>query len=259
MPLRLPRECANVDSSRHLTTFRAHWWVLDGFRPGFRPVGSVLAPVVRCPSALPQSGCPAPDPKRIHSVRLGRRRPSRIPARAAAARAAVSARRMWGPRSSRAQGSRRLTSSSVRPPSGPTRTSSSPPGGGPRVSAGDPPRSATTRAGCPAEPVEGNHRFDRREGRPAALAGGFPGDPAPALGDRRGPFGPGAGHRALRKDRHDAVDAEFGELLDDEVGLVALGQGEGHRQARDSRAGSRSRPPWPRAARSRPAATVATR
>ena len=151
MPLRLPRERANVDSSRHLTTFRAHWWVLGGFLPCVSVArrsscGACTSVFIRpLPSRRASTGHekkmavgirPPPDRQsgstlvRSGAARLSGCRPAARTA--AAARAAVSARRMWGPRSSRAHGFRPSTSESVSPPSGPITTRISSPGGDPR-------------------------------------------------------------------------------------------------------------------------------
>ena len=46
---------------------------------------------------------------------------------------------------------------------------------------------------------------------------------------------PSAPRSARCRQRHDAVDAELGQLLDDPLGAVALGRGEGHGQTRGRR------------------------
>src|SRR5581483_6221464 len=225
MPLRLPRERANVDSSRHLTTFRAHWWLLDGFRPGFPPDAPAVVPAPRCPSAPPQSACrrrrernrrwgcarPGP-PKRSHSTHPGRPAPEPRAAPGASGRSAPPAS---GQESGGGQGGG-LGPQDVgaEPETGPGLQPFALLSGQPTLGADDHEDLAARRLPEDVGPIPAPLRhhdgrmagqigqrpelLDLRQARPPALASGFPGDAPPALHRRRplGRLGPGDG--ALR-------------------------------------------------------------
>ena len=112
-----------------------------------------------------------------------------------------------------------------------------------RAAGGSPPRSATTRPGWPAREASGLETATsgsraRRHWRAAS-----PGDPPPALRPGRRPVGAGPGDRALGQHGQDAVDAQLGELLDGQLGLVRPWSGRRPRPAGEpARAPCSSRP-----------------
>ena len=147
--------------------------------------------------------------------------------RAPAVTAAVSARSTLSPNPT--VGSPDASSPVLHPPSGPTATTR-------WDTLGRSPLSwaSTTSPGAPnaAQVAEGHAVGHLGQPDAPALGRRLAGHPAQPLDGRLAAGAAPADDAALAEERHDAVDAQLGELLDDPFGALALDRREGHREGR---------------------------
>ena len=178
---------------------------------------------------------------------VGPRSPHRAWAIDTAATAAVSARRMRGPREAvrKPAARRRSASAGSKPPAGPTRSSRA--AGGATGSRGEGGVARGLEQGYPLavegsreEAVESRGGQNARYDRPAALLGRPRRHPLPPLGPRPLEGGPGRGVGPIGDDRPDLGDAELRRLLDDELHAIALERRDGEDEA-ERRLGARRR------------------
>ena len=199
-----------------------------GHAPGSPPsfcAGLITGTELTGPRALPVTmGArhARPDPSAAATVPVRREAKS-----APAVTAAVSARRTLNPNPT--VGSPDASSSVLHPPSGPTATTRWAAVGRSPLSWASTTSPVPPRAGQVAEA----HRVAHL-GQPdaAALRRRFARHPAQPLDRRLAPRAGPADDAALAAQRHDAIDAQLGQLLDDPLGPLALDRREGDRERR---------------------------
>ena len=151
-----------------------------------------------------------------------------------AATAAVSARSTVGPRPTPCR--KPASSSSSHPPSGPTATTGWASDG--RAAH----RGGPAAEGRPTRAARSEQRVDRPPPRAATSAGTGRPPPGPPVAAAPPPARPRSPSQRTTERAvwigHDPVHPELGELLDDPLGPVALGRGEGHRDRRVRPSGS---------------------